>query len=104
MHKLGVVLRSLNAGSIGVRRRNRGGFKVERLISFDFARLLQEDEGIVQRFLMADTRVAPEIEEGLFHDFSVDIWSLGQLGYQLMSVKMPKKEIEETKEEVEAGK
>ena len=58
----------------------------------------------MQRLLMADTRVAPEIEAGLFHDFSVDIWSLGQLAYQLMSVHRPQEEnLEESKEQVLDG-
>jgi len=77
MHKLGIVLRSLSARTTSLRRRGRGGFKVDRFIAFDFSRLLKKNEGIVQRLLMADTRVAPEIEAGLFHDFSVDVWSLG---------------------------
>ena len=34
--------------------------------------------------------LAPEIEEGSPHDFSADIWALGQVAYQIMSVPRDK--------------
>ena len=43
---------------------------------------------VVQKILLSGTdSLAPEIENGEAHNYKADIWALGQLAYQIMSVQ-----------------
>ena len=64
-----------------------GGYKVAKLGGFDFACRINKCHPIAPSVLAYRKRasMAPEIEAGLAHDASADVWSLGQLAYQLLS-------------------
>ena len=64
-----------------------GGFKVVKIGGFDFACRINSCVPIAPSVLAYRKRasMAPEIEAGLPHDASADVWSLGQLAYQLLS-------------------
>ena len=65
-----------------------GGFKFAKMGGFDFACRMENCMPIPLKVLAARKRalMAPEIEAGLAHDASADVWSLGQLAYQLLSL------------------
>ena len=66
--------------------RTPGGFKVDKLGGFECAQRLKKGSMIVQK--LSDCRLlAPEIQKKAPHDFSADIWSVGQIIYQLVTVE-----------------
>lgn len=54
------------------------------LSSFDIATQLKKGSLDVQQKISREGRLAPELEAGFASDASADVWSLGQIGYQLM--------------------
>ena len=69
------------------------GYKFFKLGGFDFACHIDECEPIPPSVLAyrERARMAPEIEAGLEHDASADVWSLGQLAYQLLTWQTKRK-------------
>ena len=70
-------------------KRQASGFKVQRIQGFDFAYYLEpvfEGVMIKQQFDIERFELAPEIKEGGPHNTSADIWALGQVLYQMLSV------------------
>ena len=65
-----------------------GGFKISKLGGFEVAFLINKPNSLNKKYTTGNKRslMAPEAEAGLFRDASVDIWSLGQLSYQLLSL------------------
>ena len=77
-----IVHRDLRLGAIKISKKKDS---VQVLIGqFNLAHILKKNHTIQQNFNM-DRWLAPEIVEGLHHDLAVDVWSLGQMAYQLLS-------------------
>ena len=90
VHKCGVIHRNICQSAIGMSPasdNSHAGFKVVKLGGFDFACSMKHCTPIPASVLAARNQapMAPEIEAGLAHDASADVWSLGQLAYQLLS-------------------
>ena len=82
LHRSGIVLRCLDLDAIGLRQssENPNEYKFDKIITYSFARCLKVGDGILQQLHMTgESKVAPEIEAGELHDFSVDVWSLGRI-------------------------
>ena len=88
IHKSNVMHRNICPTAIGMAPTDGyGGFKVIKMGGFDFA-CCTLSCGPIPSSVLSDKKralMAPEIEAGLAHDASADVWSLGQLAYQLMS-------------------
>ena len=88
IHKSNVMHRNICPTAIGMAPTDGyGGFKVIKMGGFDFA-CCTLSCGPIPSSVLSDKKralMAPEIEAGLAHDASADVWSLGQLAYQLLS-------------------
>ena len=82
LHKRNVVHRDLRMETISIKVRKSGRTKVQ-LSCLDMAFCLKAGQQVTQTFNV-ERVLAPEIETGLPHDSSTDIWSLGQIAYQLL--------------------
>ena len=81
LHKKNIVHRDLRMETICVKEQ-KGRIKV-KLSCLDMAYCLKAGQKVTQTFDIGRL-LAPEIEAGLPHDVSADIWSLGQIAYQLL--------------------
>ena len=54
-----------------------------KLGDFDLATCLKP-KSCIKQSLQVETRMAPEIEANEYHDLSADVWSLGQIAFQLL--------------------
>lgn len=81
LHSKYIVHRDLRCEAIKVK------IKKERIYllldNFDLSLQLKKNHNVLQTFNVSRT-LAPEIEGGLAHDMAVDIWALGQIGFQLL--------------------
>ena len=90
VHSYGVLHRNICQGAIGMSPFGTDSserFKVVKMGGFDFACRMDGCRPIPASLLATSNRalMAPEIEAGLAHDARADVWSLGQLAYQLLS-------------------
>lgn len=79
----------MNLNSIKLRfSKNQQIYRLSKIDSFDLAIVLKNKTNkVVQCLPEVDSNLlAPEIKEGQPHGFSSDIWALGQVAYQIMSV------------------
>ena len=90
-----VVHRQINTESIKFRiSESKKQYKIAKIDSFDLAIELKEKYSKIIQELSANgsNLLAPEIQQGAPHDYSADVWALGQVAYQIMSI--PRKEYE----------
>ena len=87
MHKKNIVHRDIRPSTVMMKSDKRGEAGLY-LDQFDFAFCLKPSTTVQQTFNVPQ-RMAPEIEAGKAHDMAADIWSLGQLAYQLLCVPKP---------------
>ena len=79
MHfKQRVIHRNICLDSVGMRVSNSEpcGYSIKRLSGTEYATCLKQKIEVVHRF-KDGPRMAPEVEAGKPHGFSVDVWSLG---------------------------
>ena len=84
MHNKKVMHRGLNLKSI-MMNQDKKGLKVACINNFDFALHLQNRWMVKQQFLVEGEMMPPEVVSGEAQDVRVDIWSLGQIIYQILS-------------------
>lgn len=85
LHKDGVVHRNLLMSSFQMRESSSLTFKVHKVQAFDLAICTKPAQSLSSGVLKTlNLPLAPEILSGDQHDSKVDVWSLGQLAYQLL--------------------
>ena len=86
MHKLKILHRNINLDTIKMRARNskKLQFSLKGFAGLRFASILSHGP-VVAHFQNAP-QMAPEICLGSPHDYSADVWSIGQLALKLLSV------------------
>ena len=81
LHDNFIVHRDLRCDTVGVKVK-KGRVKIQ-IGCFDLAYCLKKGHMVTQTFNVS-RRFAPEIEQAQAHDTAADIWSLGQVCYQLL--------------------
>ena len=103
MRQKGVVHRLLNLQSIKLRySESKKDYKVAMLDDFDLGVALKSQHHKIQQQIQLDggpSFIAPEVQRGDAHDYSADIWALGQVAYQILcapgSVERPLESIDD---------
>ena len=83
MHDKRIAHRSLSLDAVQVRMKDENMSLM--LGSFDIALQLKSQGATAVTEKIASRRpLAPELQYGTSSDLAVDVWALGQIGYQLM--------------------
>ena len=81
LHSKFIVHRDLRMEAIKVRSKKQRVYL--QIGQFDFSLQLKKNHTVLQTFNVSRP-LAPEIQAGQPHDMAVDVWALGQIGYQLL--------------------
>ena len=84
LHSKGIIYRDLKPENILLDR-----YGHIKLTDFGLAKHIQKTEGKTQTFCGTAEYIAPEILIGKEYNFSVDIWSLGILIYEMLTGNPP---------------